>query len=238
VVQETQAQRPEPLLITTEHYTLDVALLLVLAYPAWRHDRQDGPLALLRGYDLFVSLGIEGLRAIWFRYSRQDVLLRFGLGWPIDVLFVSFYAALWAVAFRYHHDRWPARMGSKAGVLALGLLAVLGVHVVQRLHFGLGPWDIGLRWVVLNLSCLISSVFAGWHLAQVFRLKQVYPAHLVLGFSIVISIIQFLMALRPGAWDMSLFRLANLVFLVVSLAAYGVRLTWFSFRPGRSGHRR
>jgi len=221
----------EALLILRELYILDVALLLVLAYTAWRHDRQDGPLALLRGYDLFVSLGIEGLRAIWFRYSRQDVLLRFGLGWPIDVLFVSFYAALWAVAFRYHHDRWPARMGSKAGVLALGLLAVLGVHVVQRLHFGLGPWDIGLRWVALNGVCLVSSVMAGWHLAQVLRQKEVAPAHLVLGFSIVISILQFLLALRPGAWDMSLFHLANLMFLTISLSAYGLRLARRALRP-------
>ena len=225
-------------MITLEHYILEVALLLVLAYSTWRHDRQDGPLVLLLGYDLFVSLGIQGFTALWYRYNKQSVFLRFGLGWPTDVLFVSFYAALWAVAYRYHHDRWPARMGLKAGALALGLLAVLCVHAVQRLYFGLGPWDIGARWVVLNGACLVCSAMAGWHLAQVFRKKEVVLAHLVLGFSIVIALIQFLMALVPGAWNMSLFQLANLMFFTLSLSAYGVRLARFSFRPGRSAHRR
>ena len=46
----------------------------------------------------------------------------------------------------------------------------------------------------------------------------------MLGFCIVISIIQFLLALRPWAWDMSLYHLANLVFYALSLTAYGLRL--------------
>jgi len=58
----------------------------------------------------------------------------------------------------------------------------------------------------------------------VFRKKDVASAHLVLGFCIVISIIQFLLALRPWAWDMSLYHLANLVFYALSLTAYGLRL--------------
>ena len=221
------------LLILIELIILDVALLLVLAYLAWRHDRRDGPLALLRGYDLVVSLCIKGFNYLWFQLRHYHALLRFGLGWPTDVLFVSFYSALWVVAFRYHRDRWPARLGLKAGGLALGLLLVQFIHAIQRLYLGLGPWDIGVRWVVLNGACLVCSALADWHLAQVFRNKEVAPAHLVLGFSVVISMIQFLMALVPGAWDMSLFQLANLMFFALSLAAYGVRLARQALRPAQ-----
>jgi len=212
-------------------YILQVSLVLVVAYSAWRHDRQERPLALLCGYELLiVDFGMMGLRALWFRLHQHSTLLRFGLGWPIDVLFVSFFGALWATAFRYHRDRWPARLWLRAAGLALGLLVVVCVHAVQRVYLRLGPWDIGVRWVALNLSCLVCSVLAGWHLAQVFRKKDVTPAHLVLGLFVIISIIQFLMALKPGDWDMSLFLLATLLLRSLSLAVYGVRLAGLAFR--------
>ena len=225
-------------MITLEHYILEVALLLVLAYSTWRHDRRDGPLTLLWAYILTMDFCIRGFKEVWYQVYRRSLILRYGLGWAIDVFFVSGFAAHWVVAFRYRRDRWPARLALKACVLAGGLLLVTGIHAVQRLYLDLGPWDIGLRWVVLNLSCLASAVLAGWHLAQVFRLKEVAPAHLVLGVSVVIIIVQFLLALRPWAWDMSLYRLANLVADMVILLVYAVRLGRSSFRPGRSGHRR
>ena len=216
-----------------------MSLVLVTSYSALRHDQQDGPLALLCGYELLiVDLGMKGFSAMWYSLHQQSVFLRFGLAWPIDVLFVSFFAALWAAAFRFHRDRWPARSGLWAMLLAGGLLMVAVIHAVQRLHFGLGVWDVGVRWVALNGACLGCSVMAGWHLAQVFRKRDVAPAHLVLGIYIIISIIQFLLALRPWAWDMNLFSLATLVLRSTALAIYGARLAWFAFSPGPVNRRR
>lgn len=228
----------EPLLILIELYILNVALLLVLAYSAWRLDPQDGPLALLTGYLLAVDLCIRGLKVAWYQVYQHSTILRFGLGWPVDVLFVSGFAAHWVVAFRYHRDRWPARLGSRACALAGVLLLVAGVHAVQRLHLGLGPWEVGVRWVALHGSCLASVVLAGWHLAQVLRKKEVAVAHLALGLFIVIAIVQFCLALRPWAWDMSLFHLANLTVQTVVLGVYGVRLARSALWPGPVNRRR
>lgn len=217
-------------MIITELFILEAVFLLVLAHSAWRRDRRDGPLAILIGYDLASSLGILGFTELWSHLQQRSLILRFGLGWPVDLLFVACYASVWAVAFRYHKDRWPARLGLHAASLAGALLLVTIIHAVQRLYFGLGSWDVGVRWVVLNGACLLYAVLAGWHLAQVFRTREVALAHLVSGCYVVISIIQFLLALRPWDWDISLFRLASLTFMMVSLVIYGVRLVRFGQR--------
>ena len=211
-------------MILIELYILDVTLLLVLAYSAWRLDRRDLPLTLLRGYVLATDICIVGLETLRYRLALQNSVPGYGVGWSINVLFVSAFAGLWVTAFRYHRGRWPQRLGRKVAALAMGLLLVSCAHYVQRQHMGLGPLDVGVKWVALNLACLVSAVLAGWHLAQVLRKQEVALAHLVLGFFIVISLVQFMLALKPGAWDMSLHHLANLLFLMVSLAAYGLRL--------------
>lgn len=213
---------------------LQISLALVIGYVAWRHDRRDLPLALLRGYVALTGLGTAGLTHLWGLYADHSVLLRFGLAYPVDVLFVSWFAAHWVVAWRYHRGRWPRRPGFWCLVLAGGMLLVNGVHAIQRLCLGLGPWEVGARWVALNGSSLGCSVMAGYHLAQVLRRGEVTVAHLVLGLSTAISILQFLMALRPWAWSTELYSLALLVFLVVSLATYAVRLVWLSLSPRRT----
>ena len=215
--------------ILIELLVLEVALLLVLAYSAWRHDPQDRPLALLRGFVMTGDLGISGLTALWRAYRHLKKPFTSVVDWAINVLFVSAFVGLWVTASRYHHGRWPARLWAKAGALVAGFLLVSVGHYIQRTYMGLGPWDVGIKWVSINLSCLFSAVMAGWHLTQVLRKQEVALAHLVLGFSIVISLVQFILALRPWAWDMKLAHLASLVFVVVSLTAYGVRLARHAF---------
>lgn len=211
-------------MILLELNILEVTLILVLAYSAWRRDPLDRPLLTLRAFVLANDLGITGFRWLWFRFATLSIVIGYSLAWMIDVLFVAGYAGLWVTAHRYHRDRWPAHLGRNAVLLCLGFAMVECVHYVQRNHFGLGPWDVGVRWGTINLSCLTCAAMGGWHLTHVLRKKDVALAHLVLGFSIVVSLVQFLKALKPGAWNLDLYHLANLLFYVLSLSAYTVQL--------------
>ena len=222
-------------MIRTELYILDMVLIGVLAYSALRVDRMDGPLALCRSFVLFFDFCMLGLRELWFKFAASGrIYLKFGCTWIIDVLFLASFATMWCTSYRYYRGRWPARMHLWIAGLVVLILVVDLIHKVQRIYMGLGPWDAGVRWVVINGICLTSVVMAGWYLARVLRREAVYLAHLVHCFFIVISIVQFLMALKPGAWNMELSRLGNLLFSVVSLSAYGARLVYQAVRGRRS----
>ncbi len=117
----------------------------------------------------------------------------------------------------------------QAALLAAGSLLVACIHYVQRVHLDLDRGEVGVRWVAINGACLVSCVLAGWNLVQVLMAQRVVLAHLMLTCYIAISLAQFFMAVEPG-WDMELFRLANLVFIVVSLLVYGARMVLVAAR--------
>lgn len=219
-------------MILTELYILNVAFILVLTYSAKRIDPEDKPLALSHGYILFMDLSIKGTTSLWRQFGH-DLLLRSGMAWIIDVMFVSTFASNWVIAHRYRSGQWPAHLVRYALILAIGLLAVMVIHVVQREYMGLGPWDVGVRWVALNGASTIFSIIAAWHMARVLCEERVLLAHLVLFIAIVIALVQLLMALQPGAWDMEKHRLANLVYMVASLVAYGARIIRHGLGPGK-----
>jgi len=204
-------------LILQELYILNVALLLVLAYSAKEHDRRDGPLAMLFGYVLAADLGMTGLKAVWYRVYQQShsglargravrLLLRGPLGGGLSLP--------------------PGPLAGPAGPQGYGpgRRALAGGRRACSAAAASRPGPLGHRRALGDAQRGLPGLFGDGGLAQVFRKKDVASAHLVLGFCIVISIIQFLLALRPWAWDMSLYHLANLVFYALSLTAYGLRL--------------
>lgn len=210
-------------------------LVLVIAVVAWRFDPRDRPLAWMRGYVLLTNWCVNGLIALWSALAPASTWLRLGPMWCIDVIFVSWFAAHLVTALRYYRGRWPARLGSWAALLAALLLVVDVVHQIQRAHYGLGPWEINQRWLVLHGSSLVLSLLAGAVLAQVLRTGlDVAPAHLMLAISTVVCVLQFLVALVPGKWSQTLYAGGVHASFGVMLVIYLVRLVllWKASKKG------
>jgi len=163
----------------------------------------------------------------------RDSLVSTLVSWGNDVLFVMDRAIAAAVAGRYLLGCWPKRVALKVGTLALAMAAAMTVHRIQRHYFGLGPWDISVRWVALHGLSLLFCLVAGYRLIRIVREQEVAPAHLLLILFILLELAQLITSIKPGAWNQELYRASVVGLNGAALLAYAARLArnWLRARP-------
>ncbi len=215
-------------------------LYLLLAgaatWTARRLDPREGPVAALVAYVAATDWLRMCVHLVWGIASDNDLpWLRVGCAWLIDWIFVSWFAANYAAAWRYQRGAWPRRLSHL--LLALGLVTavVMAIHKIQRGWFGLELGEVGVRAVVNYGLALLLVLAAVYETVRLFQLREIAPAHLLLAASIVVSLLQFLVALHPGEWRMDLYRGAVLVYLVGGLTFYAVRFVIASRGRGGAG---
>lgn len=207
------------------------ALACAVAWVAVRHDRRDRPLAALLIFIVATDLLRMGASWTWHLARAEDLpLLRVAAAWLVDVIFLGWFVAITATAWRYRVGRWPPGLGRWGLALALGLAALMVIHRAQRAA-GLPPDAWGVRLSVLYLLCLLAVLRGVWDTVRLLQLGDIAPAHLLLAVDVLLSLLQFVVAITPGVWDMQLYRGAYLVYVTGGLVFYVARIAGGVVRP-------